>query len=190
MTTIIRGARPPELEQLLERRRRVGADRFDEVWEGRYVVAPDPHSSHGAVQGDVYALLKQAARKLGARAVQTFNLGRPGDFRIPDAGLLPGPMGVWHDTALLVVEVLSPDDMTFEKFDFYTGRGVQELLVVDWQERSVRCFAMQEEQAERANSELLDMTTAELAAAIDWPPLDESAAPSPPAARPEPPATS
>ena len=43
MTTIVRGPRPPELEQLLERRRRSGADRLDEVWEGRYVVAPDPH---------------------------------------------------------------------------------------------------------------------------------------------------
>lgn len=49
MTTIVRGPRPPELEQLLERRRRSGADRLDEVWEGRYVVAPDPHSNHGAV---------------------------------------------------------------------------------------------------------------------------------------------
>ena len=43
MTTIVRGPRPPELEQLLERRRLSGADRYDEVWEGRYVVAPDPH---------------------------------------------------------------------------------------------------------------------------------------------------
>jgi len=44
MTTIVRGLRPPELERLLERRRLSGSDRFDEVWEGRYVVAPDPHS--------------------------------------------------------------------------------------------------------------------------------------------------
>jgi len=173
MTTIVRGARPPELERLLERRRRSGADRFDEVWEGRYVVAPDPHSSHSAVQIELAALLKAAANRLGARAVLTFNLGEPDDFRIPDAGLLPGPMGVWHDTALLVVEVLSPEDMTFEKFDFYTGHGVLELLVVDWQDRSVRCFAMQEEQAERSRSELLAMTTDEIKAAIDWPPVEE-----------------
>ncbi len=176
MTTIVRGARPPELERLLERRRQSGADRFDEVWEGRYVVAPDPHSSHGVVQLELAAVLKAAAHRLGARAVLTFNLGEPDDFRIPDAGLLPGPMGVWHDTALLVVEVLSPEDMTFDKFDFYTARGVQELLVVDWQDRSVRCFAMQQEQAERRRSELLAMTTADLAAAIDWPPWEGAGA--------------
>lgn len=173
MTTIVRGPRPPELERYLERRRRSGADRFDEVWEGRYVVAPDPHSSHSAVQVELAALLKAVAPRLGVRAVLTFNLGEPENFRIPDAGLLPGPHGVWHDTALLVVEVLSPEDMTFEKFDFYTARGVQELLVVDWRDRSVRCFAMQQEQAERQESELLAMTTAELVAAIDWPPLED-----------------
>ena len=87
MTTIVRGPRPPELEQLLERRRRSGADRFDEVWEGRYVVAPDPHAHHGTVMGELYALLKPAAGRLGLRALLTFNLGGPGDYRIPDAGL-------------------------------------------------------------------------------------------------------
>jgi len=174
MTTIVRGPRPPELEQWLERRRRVGADRFDEVWEGRYVVAPDPHSNHGEVMGEVRALLKPVARRSGLRAVQTFNLGRPDDFRIPDAGLVPGPVGVWHDTAVLVVEVLSPDDMTFDKLDFYTARGVRELLVVDWQERSVRCFALQDGQVEQDRSHVLAMTTAEVAAAIDWPPLDDA----------------
>ena len=175
MTTIIRGARPPEVEQLLARRRRSGADRFDEVWEGRYVVAPDPHSSHGDVQGEVFGLLKAAARRLGLRAAMTFNLGHPDDYRIPDGGLLPGPHGVWHETAVLVVEVLSPEDMTFEKLDFYTARGARELLVLDWRDRSVRCFALQDGQAERDRSEVLDLTTADVGAAIDWPPLDDGA---------------
>ena len=174
MTTIVRGPRPPELERLLERRRRSGADRFDEVWEGRYVVAPDPDSRHGAVQGDLYALLKAVAPRLGLQATQTFNLGEPDDYRIPDAGLIPGPRGIWHDRAELVVEVLSPDDMTFEKLDFYTARGVRELLVVDWRDRSVRCFALQEGQRESVRSQVLDMRTTEVAAAIDWPPVDEA----------------
>ena len=109
-----------------------GADRYDEVWEGRYVVAPDPHSRHGAVQIELASGCSSRWPAGSAlRAVLTFNLGGPEDFRIPDAGLLPGPHGVWHDTAVLVVEVLSPDDATFEKLDFYTAHGVRELLVVD-----------------------------------------------------------
>jgi Uma2 family endonuclease len=174
MTTIVRGPRPPELEQWLERRRRAGADRFDEVWEGRYVVAPDPHSNHGAVQLELAPLLKAAARRLGLRPALTFNLGRPDDFRIPDAGLLPGPPGVWHATAVLVVEVLSPEDMTFDKLDFYAAHGVRELLVLDWQDRSVRCFALQDGRAERDRSDVLGMSTAEVVAAVDWPPLDDA----------------
>jgi Uma2 family endonuclease len=173
MTTIVRGPRPPEIEQLLERRRRSGADRYDEMWEGRYVVAPDPHSNHGEVAGELRALLKPVARRRGVLATLTFNLGHEDDYRIPDAGLVPGPAGVWHETAVLVVEVLSPDDMTFDKLDFYTARGVRELLVVDWQERSVRCFALQEAQAERARSEVLGMTTDEVVAAVEWPPLED-----------------
>jgi len=176
MTTIVRGPRPPELEQWLERRRRAGVDRFDEVWEGRYVVAPDPHSNHGEVMGELHALLKPVARRLGLRPALTFNLGRPDDFRIPDGGLLPGPAGVWHDTAVLVVEVLSPQDMTFDKLDFYTAHGVGELLVVDWQDRSVRCFALQEGQTECDRSEVLGLTTAEVVDAVDWPPLDTAPA--------------
>ena len=86
------------------------------------------------------------------------------------AGLLPGPPGVWHETAELVVEVLSPDDMTFDKLDVYTARGVRELLVLDWQERSVRCFALQEDQAERDRSDVLGSSTAAIVAAVDWPP--------------------
>lgn len=175
MTTTVRGPRPPELAAWLERRRLAGADRFDEVWEGRYVVAPDPHLNHGTVQGELYLLLKPVARCLGLLASGTFNLGRPTDFRVPDAGLVPGPPGVWHETAVLVVEVLSPDDMAFDKLDFYTARGVRELLVVDWQQRSVRCFALLDGQAERDRSEVLARSTAEVVDAIDWPPLADAA---------------
>jgi len=32
--SLVLGTSPPELEALLERRQRTGADRFDEVWDG------------------------------------------------------------------------------------------------------------------------------------------------------------
>jgi Uma2 family endonuclease len=176
VTTIVRGPRPPELEAWLDRRRRLGQDRYDEVWEGRYVVAPDPHSSHGAVQLELAALLKPAAHRLGLQATTAFNLGRPDDFRVPDGGLVPWPAGTWHETARLVVEILSPEDDTFGKLDFYTGHGVDELLVIDWRSRTVRCFALQDGQQERDHSVVLELTTAAVAAAIEWPPAEDGAA--------------
>ncbi len=172
MTTIFRGTRPPELQDWLDRRRRLGQDRRDEVWEGRYVVAPDPDGRHGEMQIELCALLTPVAQRLGLRRTTNFNLGDSDNFRVPDAGLLPGPLGVWHDTAVVVVEVLSPEDETFAKLDFYTAHGVQELLVADWRTRTIRCFAMQEGQQERDRSEVLEATMAELEEAIDWPPLD------------------
>lgn len=79
MTTIIRGPRPPEVEAWLERRRRAGQDRFDEVWEGRYVVASDPHGNHSRTQMGLAALLLAAGRRLGLNPLNTFNLGGPDD---------------------------------------------------------------------------------------------------------------
>ena len=40
----------PDLEDFLARRRALGHDPHDEVREGDYHVAPDPHPDHGIVQ--------------------------------------------------------------------------------------------------------------------------------------------
>ena len=172
MTTIIRGPRPPEVEAWLERRRRAGLDRFDEVWEGRYVVAPDPHGNHGRTQLGVAALLLDGARRRGLNAMATFNLGRADDFRVPDAGLTTETPGVWHDTAELVVEILSPDDGTFDKLDFYRAHGVRELLVLDWRTRQVRVLDLHAGDADRPDSAVLGLTVPQVVDAVDWPPLD------------------
>lgn len=47
MATLVLGPTPPELTGFLERRRSMGQDRFDEVWEGVYHVAPAPNAWHG-----------------------------------------------------------------------------------------------------------------------------------------------
>lgn len=172
MTTIIRGPRPPEVEAWLERRRSAGLDRFDEVWEGRYVVAPDPHGNHGSTQLGVATLLLSAARRLGLQARGTFNLGEPGDYRVPDAGLTAAQPAVWYDTAALVVEILSPDDGTFDKLGFYRDHGVRELLVLDWTTRGVRVLDLQDGAVERQQSAVLGLSISEITDAIDWPPLD------------------
>ena len=64
-----------------------------------------------------------------------------------------------------------PDDETFAKLDFYRRHGVSELLVADWRSRTVRCLALQEDPQERDHSDVLGLTTAQIEAEIDWPPL-------------------
>ena len=53
-----------------------------------------------------------------------FNLGEPGDFRVPDGG--PGQASideVYAPTTVVVIEVLSPGDETYAKFSFYHGHN-------------------------------------------------------------------
>jgi hypothetical protein len=47
--TIVVGPRPAELEALIERRRAIGADRYDEVWDGEYHIATHVEVDHSAV---------------------------------------------------------------------------------------------------------------------------------------------
>ena len=71
-------------------------------------------------------------------AMGEFNLGESEhDFRVPDGGLhRPGAAGVWHATAALVVEILSPGDESLQKLPFYAAHHVDEVLLVDPAERT------------------------------------------------------
>jgi len=170
VTTIVLGPRPPELEALLERRRLLGQDSRDEVWEGSYVMAPDGTVGHSALRSEVGALLREVGRAQGLMTVSSLNLGGPDDYRIPDGALLErGPSSTYRETAVLVVEVLSPDDESLSKVSFYTAHGVRELLVVDGGARTVRCLALQDGQVERDRSDVLGLEMRDIEAHIDWP---------------------
>ena len=78
-------------------------------------------------------------RGCGARARST---SAPADDYRAHGGYHAGtPSDVWVPTACIVVEVLSPDDETFQKFDFYFAEGVQELVVADPASWSLRWWA-------------------------------------------------
>lgn len=169
MTTTFRGPVPPVVSDWLARRQALGQDRGDEVWDGRYVVAPEPHGGHEELRLSLAFLLHPAARRLGLRALSGMNLGAPADYRCPDGALVAGPPALWYDTAVLVVEVLSPEDMTFEKLPFYAAHGVQELLVLDWRQRTAQVLALQPEPHETERSEVLGLTVRGLEQQLDWP---------------------
>ena len=172
MTMVIAGGLPPDIAAWREQRRRLGQDRYDEVWEGVYHVAPGPTDGHGYVDSEVAGALRPLARRAGLHHVTATNLGTADDFRVPDGMVLRSkPVGATYtDTAALVVEVLSPDDETFAKFAFYAARGVDEVLVADPEGRSVRLWLLRGGgYAETGRSDLLDVTAAELAAQVDWP---------------------
>jgi len=166
---------PPVLQELLEQRRRWGADRFDEVWEGVLHMNPAPGGPHEILLHQLIVLLGPIARPAGLLPLPGFNVGKESDYRTPDAGLLdPGQdlTAVYLPTAALAVEILSPSDKTWDKLPFYANRQVDELLIVDPQTHEVHWLALSNggyKPTERSN--LIGLGPEQLAAQIDWPPV-------------------
>jgi Uma2 family endonuclease len=172
MPTLVGDPQPAEFEALLERRRHLGQDLFDEVWQGVYHMNPAPSGRHADVAQQLAVLLDTPAREAGlVPMVSIFNLGEPGDYRVPDGGLHRERADqVYYATAALVLEIVSPNDKTWEKLPFYAAHGVDEVLVVDPEKQTVQWFALAGEQYEPVEaSDLIALAPAELAQPIDWP---------------------
>jgi Uma2 family endonuclease len=163
---------PPEvLQQWLERRRALGQDLHDEVWEGVYHVAPAPHPSHGYLDEELAAALRPHARAAGLVGSGPLNVGEPDDYRVPDRAYTRGQAtSTFVPSVVIAVEIVSPDDETWQKLDFYYARGVEELLIADPRARTVRWLVRGDGRFEAADaSAALELTAEALAAAITWP---------------------
>ncbi len=156
---------------MIERRRATGGDLYDEVWEGEYHMAPAAHPIHGYLDDEVAALLRPLAKRASLVGTGPFNLGTPEDYRVPDRGLHRHlPRSAWVPTAALVVEILSPDDETWEKLGFYATHQVEEVLVVDRGRRQVAWFLLGGDGYRQVDSSrLLGATATDMAKQINWP---------------------
>jgi Uma2 family endonuclease len=173
MRTVVMDPPTAGLDELLERRRRSGIDRLDEIWEGVLHMVPAPSFGHARVAHRLAVALDGPAQAAGlVPAMHEFNLGASiDDFRVPDGGLLRQEAdGTWLPTAALVVEIVSPDDETWQKLPFYAAHEVDEVLIVDPKERKVHWLALSDgEYRPVERSGVIDLSPAELAESIDWP---------------------
>ncbi len=171
MSTLVMDPAPADFETFLARRRRLGHDRHDEMWDGVYRIMPEASLRHQVIQQQLAELLGPLARASGLHATPGFNLGESDDYRVPDGGLhreLRDAVRV--DTAALVVEILSPGDETWQKLPFYAAHHVDELLIVDPEKRSVEWLALREGAYVAVDrSALIDLGPADLTQRIDWP---------------------
>jgi Uma2 family endonuclease len=131
------------LKEIIRERRRTGAIRHDEVWDGVYVMSPDPDNQHQWLAFELAIALRDATADIAGRLVYpTINLTDRQDdwrknFRIPDASVfLPGNpaedrLTHWFGGPDFAVEILSPGDRSRKKFSFYAKVGVRELLLAD-----------------------------------------------------------
>lgn len=175
--TVILGPRPPEVEALIERRRALGLDRRDEIWEGEYHMAPYAHGRHGWLDQAMAEVLGPLCRARGLIGSGPVNLGVKNDFRVPDRVIhRDRRTHLYYPTVAMVVEILSPDDETFEKFGFYAAHGVDEILVVDAATRTVRLWVLDAGQYQESDdSGLLGVPVSRIAEQIAWPPPSDDA---------------
>ena len=156
---------------MLERRRRLGQDHFDEVWEGVLHMNPAPSGRHGDLESQLHVILRPLAQSAGLRMRGQFNLGQEADYRVPDAGLHHDDTDrVYYATAALVIEIVSPGDESWEKLPFYAAHGVPELLIIDPQQRTVSWLGLEAgDYPHLKRSRLVELGADELAGRIDWP---------------------
>lgn len=122
---------------LLAERKRLGLDRFDEVWDGVLHMNPAPNMRHGRLARTLLLGLTPAAEAAGLEVLMEMNLiaiGEPGwnDYRVPDLMVI-GPAvdagrGV-QGPPELVIEVRSPGDDSYRKLPFYEQIGAGEVVI-------------------------------------------------------------
>jgi Uma2 family endonuclease len=169
--TVVLASCTPEEEAMLAERRRLDQDRLDEVWQGEYHMNPGPHSRHGRLDHEVVFAVRASAKTAGLQSVATPNIGRRDDFRVPDHAYLRPDQAdaVYLTTAAIVVEIVSPGDESWLKFDFYAAHDVDELVIVDGDTETVHWFVLRNGVYEAVDrSALLDLDVAAVEQAIDW----------------------
>ena len=127
----------------LRARQECGGDRYDEVWDGVYLMSPLANIEHQLLATRLAAVI-QIAIGLGdaGTAIAGVNVSdRETDwtknYRCPDvAVILKGCAAKncdthWWGGPDFLVEIVSPDDHSRKKLDFYAGIKVRELLIVD-----------------------------------------------------------
>jgi Uma2 family endonuclease len=133
----------------IEERKNSEAGQWDEMWNGVLHMPPMPNTMHQDFEGSLAAYLRYRwARPTGNKVYQQINLcpanerDWPLNYRVPDILLLtPAQFGINRGThfagaPLVVVEIKSPGDESYEKFPFYAGIGVQEVWVFDRDSRT------------------------------------------------------
>jgi Uma2 family endonuclease len=173
MPTLVMDPAPVEIDALIERRRRLDLDHYDEVWQGVLHMNPPPSVEHQYLVQQLYDLLGPLARRAGlVPLLQVFAVGEGRDnYRAPDGGLhRTQPRGVWQRTAALVIEIVSPGDESWDKLPFYAAHEVDEVLIIDPAEHAVHWLGLSGgEYQPIERSTLIDIGQSDLAEQIDWP---------------------
>ena len=134
---------PGVVRRLKADREATGLDRRDEMWEGIYVMSPDPNIEHNSLGSELSFVFAAVRGEVGGGFVLAGgNIsdrvdGWHKNYRIPDVAVyLSGNAARncgthWCGGPDLAVEILSEGDLARKKLDFYAKVNTRELLVLD-----------------------------------------------------------
>lgn len=135
-------------QQLRDDRAARGLDKYDEVWDGTYMMAPAPNNEHqGILTGLVSILQETIGQPKRGKVFPGVNVSdRRQDwkenYRIPDVAVFMNDSqavdcgSYWFGGPDLAIEILSHGDQAREKIAFYGSVATRELLIIDrepWQ---------------------------------------------------------
>lgn len=129
--------------EVREQRKRLGHDKYDEVWDGVVVVPALPNNEHQRIVQRLSTPFSAVIdwdggdQVLPGANVSDREKDWKENYRCPDlvvylAGNPATDEGThWHGGPDLAVEIVSPEDDPREKLDFYAKVGTKEVLIVD-----------------------------------------------------------
>lgn len=142
--------------RLLKKRRLMGGDRFDEVWDGVYIMSPLADDEHQMLAADLTGVFVTVIKFSGLGEVRAgVNVsdrvkGWKKNYRIPDIavklkdGLARILKNHWVGGPDFIVEIVSEGDRSRRKLDFYAAIGTREVLVVDRDPWSLELYSLRD----------------------------------------------
>jgi Uma2 family endonuclease len=146
---------PKLVERLKEEREASGGDRYDEVWDGVYIMPPLPNNEHQSLASRLGGVLQWVVEWPGLGSVFVgVNVSDREEqwehnYRAPDVAVfLHGGrarnLGThWCGGPDFIIEITSPNDQTRDKLPFYGEIGVRELLLIDRDPWALELYQLQ-----------------------------------------------
>ncbi len=163
----------PDLEQaLIAKRQAMGVDKYDEVWDGVYIIAPMANDEHQDLVTELATVLTLVVDWTGLGKVRAgVNVSDQErdwhrNYRCPDVVVFLNDTkaenrgAFWFGGPDFAIEVVSRNDRSVEKIPFYARVGVRELMLIDRDPWAITLYRLQgDELVEAGRSSVEDSAT-------------------------------
>lgn len=151
-------------DQLIHERQANGADRYDEVWDGVYVMSPIANNQHQWLASRITTIIgnviesQDRGQVFAATNVTDQQTDWVQNYRVPDVAVFLNENPAedrgthWFGGPDFAVEIVSPGDRSREKLEFYAATGTRELLILDRNPWSLELYRLEGERLELAGS--------------------------------------